>query len=100
MLRSGWEIYYNDLSVYTDANGSWGNAPTSGVLIVCECFDDGHKFAHIGMDHYYMDPMPSGGIGSCLETDEHLSIPESGLKTGSLVDQEVWNIVHVNVFGA
>lgn len=98
--RIGWEIYYMDLSTYTQVNGTWGNAPTSGVLIVVE-YADTHKEVYMGMDYYYMDPTPKGDINAYLEADkdDYLFLPESGIKIGSWVDQRTWDIVHQDIFG-
>ena len=70
MLRTDWKIYYNDLSTYTDASGVWSNAPASGILMVVESFDDGHKLAWMGRDYYYMDLTPSGAIVAYSEADK------------------------------
>lgn len=101
MVRTGWEIHYTDLSVYTNASGVWGNAPTSGTLIVLEYFDNGYKEAHMGMDYYYMDPMPSGDISTYLEADKdsYSSLPSSGVKVGTWADDSIWSTVHNNIFG-
>ena len=100
MIRIGWEIHYNDFSVYTEASGLWGNAPSSGVLIIVEDFDD-HKTVCMGMDYYYMDPMPSGSIDGYLEIDEddYSSLPASGIKIGNWTNWATWSTVHQNVFG-
>lgn len=98
--RTGWEIYYTDLSVYTHASGLWGEAPSSGVLMVVECADD-TKQVHMGMDYYCMNPMPSGFIDDYLEADQdnYSGVPASGIKTGNWTDQDTWNTTHQNVFG-
>ena len=98
--RIGWEIHYTDLSVYTQASGLWGDAPTSGVLIVVECGEK-YKEVYMGMDYYYMDPMPSGNVGSYLEADkdDYSFLPASGVKIGNWIDQSTWNTVHENIFG-
>jgi hypothetical protein len=99
--RTGWEIYYGDLSVYTAASGTWADAPSSGVQFVCECYDDGHRLVHMGMDYYYMDTMPSGVIGDYLEADagDYTSLPASGVKAGAWVDHDAWHTIHESVFG-
>jgi len=101
MNRTGWEMHYSDLSVYTSASGLWSDAPTSGALIIVECFDTGFKRVYMGMDYYYMDPMPSGGIDTYLEADkdDYSALPASGVKVGSWTNQATWNTVHQNIFG-
>jgi len=99
-IRTGWEIYYTDLTVYNNASGTWGSAPSGGVLIVVE-LDNHHKEVHMGMDYYYMDPIPSGTIGHYMEAekDDYNYLPSSGSKVGNWTDQATWNTVHNNIFG-
>ena len=100
MVRIGWEIHYNDLSVYTDTSGVWGNAPTSGVAMILEDFGY-YKDVYMGMDYYYMDPMPSGTMGVYLEVDkdDYSSLPSSGVKVGSWTDDAIWKTIHKHIFG-
>ena len=99
--RVAWEIHYMGMSIYTHTSGLWGNAPSSGVLIVVETALDGHKEVQMGMDFYYMDSTPSGNISAFLEADEDdfSFLPESGIKIGNWTSDAEWCIVHQNVFG-
>lgn len=98
--RISWAIHYLDLSVYTNTSGAWGNAPSSGVLIVVE-YAKSHKEVHMGMDYYYMDSTPSGNISGYLEIDKtyYSFLSEANIKIGTWTDIVTWNAVHKNIFG-
>lgn len=99
--RISWAIHYLDLSVYTNTSGVWGNAPASGVLFVLETSTSGLQEVNMGMDFYYMHPMPSGAISSYLHADEESFsfLPESGIKLGNWADDSVWHFCHQEIFG-
>ncbi len=98
--RIRWEIHYADLSVYTQESGLWGDAPTSGVLIVIACAEN-NKQVYMGMDYYYMDPTPSGSIGDFLEADvnDYTHLPRSAVKIGNWVNKKIWDKIHYDIFG-
>lgn len=99
--RIVWQIYYEDLSIYTYIDGLWEDAPPRGVLFVVEIQTNGRREIHMGMDYYYMNPMPNGFIDDFLEADvdDHTNLSESAVKSGVWVSDEVWSVVHKNVFG-
>ena len=100
MHRIGWEIHYNDGFIYTNASGTWIDAPSSGISIIVECFDNNKKIAHMGMDHYYMNPTPSGTIDAydAVDASGYTFLVDNTKKTGNWVDDEVWTIIHNRIF--
>lgn len=98
--RIKWQIYYAD-STYSSRNGSWIDAPASGVLFVVE-FAQRIRQVHMGMDYYYMNPPPRGAIGDFLEVDmdDYVRLSPSTMKMGNWVSEEIWSNVHNDVFGS
>ena len=51
----GWKIYYDDESVFSSLDGGWKDAPSDGVQVVVEYYEDGTKKLHFERDYYIFD---------------------------------------------
>lgn len=100
-VEARWTIYYADETVFTSEDGSWGDAPHGGVLIIFERMSEPEKTAvHMGMDYYLWKA--GEGIVSFGERFLHqhmlLGIDEGAIKFGLWVSNAVWQRVHRRAF--
>lgn len=51
----GWRIYYDDGSVFSSLDGDWKDAPSDGVQVLVEFYEDGSRKIHIERDYYMLD---------------------------------------------
>lgn len=50
-----WKIWYDNGGTFSSLNGDWKDAPSDGVQVVVEYYDDGTKKIHIERDYYILD---------------------------------------------
>lgn len=48
-------MYYDDGSAFSSCEGKWEDAPSDGVQILVEYYNDGSKKLHIERDYYIFD---------------------------------------------
>jgi len=51
----GWKLYYDDGSVFASTHVLWQDAPSDGIQVLVEFYDDGTKKIHIERDYYILD---------------------------------------------
>ncbi len=74
MKVKGWAIHYADGSVYTDADGSWSQAPSEGVqVLVLRHGEDEHgrkiKTVVTGVDEYRLPGRKTVKRGSFMRPE-------------------------------
>jgi len=104
----GWTIYYDDESIFSDADGTWYDAPTYGVLFVQEdrtwdarnpVTSEYYKLIHMGSDYYLLrDNTIMAFREKELYQHLELGIDPHSLKYGRWTDNTTWKRVHDRVF--
>ena len=51
----GWKMYYDIGSVISSSDCEWRDAPSDGVQVLVEFYDDGSRKIHIERDYYILD---------------------------------------------
>lgn len=51
----GWKIYYDDDSTFSSLDGEWSRAPSDGIQVLVEYYEDGSKKIHIEREYYILD---------------------------------------------
>lgn len=90
------KIWYEDKVIQGSSFEDWKNAPSEGVLIVYEKFEDGTGRISAGSDWYWMTPdlnVNQSGTSSEIKGEflSHNAPSNAILKSGKWVSDEVYN---------
>lgn len=95
-----WKIYYGDDTVYTSNDGTWEEAPDTGVQVVMLYFDEDHS-----EDKPYREII-QGGDFYCKDGDSIFSeitaldgnIQSGSIKTGTNIDLSLYESIVATSF--
>ena len=55
MKLIGWKLYYDNDTVFSSSDGDWETAPSDGIQVLVEFYDDGSRKLHVERDYYLLD---------------------------------------------